>query len=55
MQKIKSWFKNLIQKFKWIKINSIDAVITVLENVQLTAEEFERLKKIVNKNKESSN
>ncbi|WP_324673330.1 hypothetical protein U5U50_01690 [Mycoplasma sp. 888] len=50
MKKIKEFFRKVVDFFKWMKVHSIDAVITVLESVPLEEKELLRLKEIINKN-----
>ncbi|MFV9451706.1 hypothetical protein ACNF36_02190 [Mycoplasma sp. 4463] len=47
MDKIRQFFKKILDFFKWMKVHSIDAAIAVLENVPLEQEELERLKEII--------
>lgn len=47
---MKNFFKKVGEFFKWLKVNSKNGAITLLENLPLEKEDIQRLKKIIDKN-----
>ncbi|MFV8480109.1 hypothetical protein ACNQ2O_00610 [Mycoplasma sp. AA7A] len=51
MQKLKNFFNKIGEWFKWLKVNSVDATLSLLDNVTLEPEQIEKLQSIINKYK----
>lgn len=47
---MKKFFQKIGEFFKWLKVNSKNGAITLLENIDLDKNDILRLKKIVDKN-----
>ncbi|WP_416754791.1 hypothetical protein ACM0JF_01060 [Mycoplasma sp. 654] len=52
MQKLKDFFKKIAEWFKWLKVNSVSATITILDNITLDHEQIQQLQKILDKYKQ---
>ncbi|MFV8483547.1 hypothetical protein [Mycoplasma sp. Z473B] len=52
MQKLKTFFKKIGEWFKWLKINSVAAAITLLDNIPLEPEQIQQIQKILDKYKQ---
>ncbi|MHA3846192.1 hypothetical protein ACX1NA_03355 [Mycoplasma sp. VS276A1] len=42
LERVKNWFK-------WLKINSVDTSLSLLENISLEPEQVQRIEKIIEK------
>ncbi|MFV8476169.1 hypothetical protein [Mycoplasma sp. VS403A] len=52
MQKLKNFFKKIGEWFKWLKVNSVEATILLLDNVTLEPEQIQQIQKILDKYKQ---
>ncbi|MFV8483294.1 hypothetical protein ACNQ1T_03305 [Mycoplasma sp. 1932B] len=52
MQKLKNFFKKIGEWFKWLKISSVEATISLLDNVTLEPEQIQQIQKILDKYKQ---